>query len=74
MSHLVSGKDASLGKRPASWLWRFISSHTFRPVRSSLVHKSVHTVGVQVISSVGHPAGYPGFFGATRVCPPGRSK
>ena len=31
-------------------------------------------LGREVISSVGHLSGYPGFSGAARVCPPGRSK
>ena len=42
MSRLVSGGDASLGKLPAPWVWRFAMSQAFRLVRGSLVRKFVH--------------------------------
>jgi hypothetical protein len=56
VSRLVSGSDASLGKHPASWVWRLAASQAFRPVRRSLVHKSVHEAVV----------GMPGRGGAVR--------
>jgi hypothetical protein len=48
VSHPVSGGDASLAKHPASWVWRLALSQAFRPVRMSLVHKSVHETVVGV--------------------------